>query len=84
MNCSRCGKEITDLMVSIKQEVKILRKTKIGTFEPYGTVNGTTFEYVCPECFEKYSECLDKLNKDYNGKYLIDMIEVVDEVQYDY
>ena len=82
MRCSRCGKEIDDLVVTVKQDIQILRKTENGLFENYGTVNGSAFEYLCPDCFDKYVEHLDSLNRDYNGKYLVDMVEIVDEVQY--
>lgn len=82
MICSRCGKKIEDFVIVLKQEINVLKKTEQGNFEQYGSINEPTFEYLCPDCLDKYAECLNQLNQDYSGKYLIDMVEVIDDVQY--
>lgn len=81
--CTRCGKVLDEFMIDIKSDISIYKKTSMGNFENYGSKLNPTHEYVCPECFDKYVDCLKQLNEEYNGKYLIDMVEVIDEVQYD-
>ena len=82
MICSRCNKEIKDLVIDIRQKIDIYKVTKENLYSPIGNISEETHEYLCPECFDKYVQCINQLNEDFNGKYLADMVEVVDEVQY--
>ena len=82
MICSRCNKKIDDIVVKIKQEVTLYKVTEDGLYTPFGNVSEPTYEYLCPDCLEKYAEVMNLMNEDFNGKYLADMVEVIDDVQY--
>lgn len=82
MICSRCCKEIKDLVIDIKQKVDLYKITEQGLYSPIGNISEETHEYLCPECFEKYAQCMQQLNEDFEGKYLVDLVEIVDDVQY--
>ena len=82
MICSRCNKKIEDIVIRIEQKIDLYKITDQGLYSPFGNISEPTYEYLCPECFEKYVECMNQLNEDFNGKYLVDMVEIVDDVQY--
>lgn len=82
MICSRCGKKIDDIVVKIEQKVTLYKVTDEGLYTPFGNVSEPTFEYLCPDCLNRYAETMKQLNEDFRGKYLVDMVEVVDDVQY--
>ena len=82
MICSRCNRKIEDLVIDINQKVNVYKITEEGLYSPVGNISEETHEYLCPECFEKYAKCINQLNEDFNGKYLADFVEIVDDVQY--
>lgn len=82
MICSRCGRKLETIAIRIEQRMDVYKITEQGVFQPTGNLSEPTNEYLCDYCFDKYAECLDSLNQDYNGKLLVDMVEVIDDIQY--
>lgn len=82
-NCSRCGIELNGIMIKITTSYQVYKNTSEGLVEEYNNTSEATSEMLCPNCFDKYCNCLDTLNKDYEGRYVANMVEVVDDIQYD-
>lgn len=82
-HCSRCGADIDGIIVKITTSYQVYKNTSEGLKEEYNNTSEATSEMLCPECFDKYCKCLDLLNKEYEGRYLTKMVEVVDDIQYD-
>lgn len=80
--CSRCNKEIEDLMIKIETTYQVLKKADTGVLIPYNNLSEPTSELLCPECFDLYSKCMDQLNEEYEGSYIANMVEVIDDIQY--
>lgn len=83
MICSRCGKKLENIAIMIKSSVVLLKITEDGRFSPVDNVSEPTCEYLCEDCFNAYADCLNTLNEAYEGKYQMNPVEVVDDVQYD-
>lgn len=82
MICSRCGKDIKDMYVKILTSFEVVSLTEEGCAVPYSNISEPTSETLCTECFNDYCNCLNSLNESNNGELLVDMIQVIDEVQY--
>lgn len=83
VRCSRCGKTIEKTVIRLENTIQVYKISETGVMVPYNNLTEPTSELLCPECFEKYCKCIDELNKEYEGMYLADMVEVVDDIQYD-
>lgn len=86
MICSRCGKTINenDVVVRIEQKIEVYKLSRSNIFTPIGgNLSEPTSELLCEYCFNKYADCIDTLNEDYNGKLLADMVEIVDDIVYE-
>jgi hypothetical protein len=81
--CSRCGKPLEDMYFLVKSSVSVIKITKDGRHKPVENTTQPTSETLCYDCFDRYVDCIDQLNKEYNGTYQVNMVEVIDNVQYD-
>lgn len=82
VRCSRCCKSIEKTVIRLENTIQVYKISETGVMVPYNNLTEPTSELLCPECFEKYCKCIDELNKEYEGMYLADMVEVVDDIQY--
>lgn len=82
MICSRCGKEIKDIYTKISTGFEVVSLTEEGCSVRYSNISEPTSEILCSDCFNEYCECIDSLNKKNNGLLIVDMVEVIDDVQY--
>lgn len=82
IRCSRCARTIGDALIRVENSIQVFKVSDTGVLVPYSNLSEPTSELLCPECFEKYAQCLDELNKEYNGAYIADMVEVIDDIQY--
>ena len=83
MVCSRCGKKLEDIAIMIKSSITPLKIMEDGRMKPVDNISEPTCEYLCIDCFDEYANCLNTLNEAYSGKYVANMVDVVDDVQYD-
>lgn len=83
LKCSRCGQDLEDTLIKLENNITVYKISDTGVMIPYHNLEEPTSEFLCPECFEKYCDCLDELNKEYDGRYLVNLVEVIDDVQYD-
>lgn len=83
IRCSRCNSKITDLVFRVDLKIIPSQITKEGLLRPFPNTGEGTSEMLCKECFEKYCDCLDALNKTYEEDYLANMVEIIDDIQYD-
>lgn len=82
LKCSRCGKTFDDFFVKVTTNYEIIKLEESGLQTMYNNISDATSEFLCKECFDKYCDCLDSLNAEYEGKYLANMVEIVDDIQY--
>ena len=80
--CSRCGKELKDYIVKVTTSFEIFKVTDNGVFVPFNNVSDPTSEYLCADCFDEYSKCIDRLNHINGGLYTQDVTKIVDDIQY--
>lgn len=80
--CSRCGKDINDFFIKVTTKYEIIKLEESGLETAYNNISDDTSEYLCKECFDKYCDCLGSLNAEYEGKYLANMVEIIDDIQY--
>ena len=83
MVCSRCGRKLTDMAIMVKSSVTPLKITEDGRLKSVDNVAEPTCEYLCMDCFDLYADCMNHLNEAYSGEYQANMVEVVDDVQYE-
>lgn len=82
MRCSRCGQKISDMVIELSSSVTPMKIINGGQLIPVENTSEPTREFLCVPCFNLYADCLDQLNQEYNRKYQVSMIEMVDDVQY--
>lgn len=82
MICSRCGKELKDFYVNISTTFKVVELSEEGCSIPFSNISEPTQEYLCAECFNDYCNCIDSMNQKNNGMLVLNMVEVIDDVQY--
>lgn len=84
MICSRCGKEIArdTLFVELSQSIKVLKITQEGEIECTSNVGDTTREFLCEDCFNAYYEKIIELEEENTQKKYVNMVEVIDDVQF--
>ena len=83
LRCSRCGEMINGVYIQIMTHYQIKELTEEGNILPYPNATEPTSEMLCPNCFNKYAEVIDSLNQEYQNIYMSNMVEVVDDIQYD-
>jgi len=67
IRCSRCARTIGDALIRVENSTQVFKVSDTGVLVPYSNLSEPTSELLCPECFEKYAQCLDELNREYNG-----------------
>ena len=82
MICSRCGMPLKDIVIRIEQKLDVYKIATSGILTPLSNLSEPTSEFLCERCFEKYANCIDTLNDEYQGQFLVDMVEVIDDIQY--
>lgn len=82
MKCSRCGRDVSDLIIRLDSSVVPLKIINGNQLVPVENTEEPTREYLCVPCFNLYADVLDTLNKEYDRRYQVSMIEMVDDVQY--
>ena len=82
LRCSRCGVPLNDMFFSVESRVRIVKINDMGVLENVDNTFESTKEHLCSNCFNKYADAMDVLNKEYEGKYPFNMVETVDYVQY--
>lgn len=82
VRCSRCGKVIDKTVIRLENTIQVYKISETGVMVPYNNLSEPTSEILCPECFDKYCQAIDRLNEEYSGMYLADMVEVMDDIQY--
>lgn len=82
IRCSRCCKELSTIAVRLESSVVPLKIINGCQMVPVENTEEPTCEILCPECFSLYADCLNQLNMAYNGQYRVNMVEMVDDVQY--
>lgn len=60
--CTRCGKEFTDLKVSVELSLFVERLRDTGVWEDVPNMNQESREYLCPDCFNKLCDILAQMN----------------------
>lgn len=60
--CTRCGKEFTDLKVSVELGLFVERLRDTGVWEDVPNMNQESKEYLCPDCFNKLCDILAQMN----------------------
>lgn len=83
IRCSRCGKEINNLLIRVETKFIPSKVSDTGLLEPVANLSEGTSELLCEECFNKYCDCIDSLNVELDDEYLSNMVEVIDDIQYD-
>ena len=84
IRCSRCGKVIEDnVVIRLESSVTICELTQSGLNTPYTNFQDPTSEMICKECFNEYCACLNQLNENVQAKNLANMVEVIDDIQYE-
>ena len=83
LRCSRCGKELKGAFIQIKTEYQLKEISEEGMIMAYPNASEPTSEMLCPDCFNKYAEVIDSLNQEYQNIYMSNMVEVIDDIQYD-
>lgn len=83
MICSRCGRTLKEYFVTIRQELKLYRFKEDGLVTQVPNTGEPTSEILCEECYVEYADKINELNREFQQKSLINMVEVVDEIQYD-
>ena len=81
--CSRCGAPLKDMFIILRSSVTLVKISSNGSFVPAENAAEPTSEHLCMSCFEKYANCLNSLNEEYEGVYAVNMVDVVDDVQYE-
>lgn len=60
--CTRCGKEFTDLKVSVELGLYVERLKDTGVWEEVPNMTQESREYLCPDCFNKLCDILAQMN----------------------
>ena len=60
--CTRCGKEFTDLKVSVELGLYVERLKDTGVWEEVPNMTQESREYLCPDCFNKLCDILSQMN----------------------
>lgn len=81
IRCSRCGREIDNLIIKISTKYEILKNTDQGLISEYNNISEPTSEILCEKCFNMYCDCIDALNTTVENP-LSDYTTIVDDVQY--
>ena len=63
--CTRCGKELNDLKISINFNIKVDRMKDSSIWEYIPNLDNHSNEILCMECFEQFSELMSQLNIKY-------------------
>lgn len=82
LRCSRCGKQITDTVIDIMSSVTIKKLVDNRYLKSYENAAEPTHEYLCLNCFDDYADCLNTLSKKYTDCSDFNIVQVVDDVQY--
>ena len=81
--CSRCGKVIDDVAIKIATSYHPYQISSQGVLIPLNNFIESTSEFLCADCFEKYSKCIESLNEEFEGRYFASMVDIVEDVCYD-
>lgn len=60
--CTRCGKEFTDLKVSVELGLFVERLRDTGVWEDVPNMSQESREFLCPDCFNKLCDILAQMN----------------------
>lgn len=60
--CTRCGKNIEDIEVTIRLGISALRKKENGIWENIANLDQESLEILCPDCFNLFCDSLNSLN----------------------
>lgn len=60
--CTRCGREISDIEVTITLGISAQRKKDSGIWENIANLDQTSTEILCPDCFNIFCEAMNTLN----------------------
>lgn len=82
IRCSRCGNVIEKTVIRLENTIQVYKISETGVMVPFNNLAEPTSEILCPKCFDKYCKAIGTLNEEYNGMYLADMVEVMDDIQY--
>lgn len=61
--CTRCGKKLGDLKITISQNFKTARLKESGQWENLPNLDVNSYETLCKECFDEYAHLLSQMNK---------------------
>lgn len=83
LRCSRCGKRLEGAFAQITTQYQFKEISEEGIILSYPNAAEPTSEMVCEECFNRYAEAIDALNQETQNIYMSNMVEVIDDIQYD-
>jgi len=64
-NCSRCGREFTDLRIEVGLGIYVSRLKDSRVWEGIANLNQASTEVLCPVCFDEFATVLGQLNIPY-------------------
>ena len=84
MICSRCEKTFNkgEMFYEIGQYITINHITEEGVINQIQNLSEPTHEYLCEDCFNLYVEKMNELMHEYDTKKLVNLVEVIDDVQF--
>lgn len=65
-NCTRCGREFTDLRVEVGLGIYVSRLKESDVWEGIANLDQTSTEVLCPSCFDEFAQVLGQLNIPYS------------------
>lgn len=60
--CSRCGKKLNDLRLTIRLDIFTERLKETGAWEEIPNLTQVSTETLCPECFDRFVDAMATLN----------------------